>query len=152
MGFVAVPFVGWLLDSVGYGTTFLVILIGGIFESLLQAVPNLQIQIATLALWSVDRFCLYAAYYSIVGSIFGFNNFGKIVGVKSFINGLVGFLQYPVLALVLGPLNGDFLYVNIAQAVVLAALIPFCVKMMMWARPDAQPPKSRQRNSSEISA
>eukprot|EP01025_Chloroclados_australasicus_P026378 TRINITY_DN2619_c1_g2_i1.p1 TRINITY_DN2619_c1_g2~~TRINITY_DN2619_c1_g2_i1.p1 ORF type:complete len:420 (-),score=47.01 TRINITY_DN2619_c1_g2_i1:96-1355(-) len=141
LGFLTVPLVAWLLDSVGFGTTLLVILCGGVLDSLLQAVPNLQIQIATLVVWSADGFCLYAAFYSIVGSIFSFTNFGKIVAVISVINGFMGFLQYPLLQLVLGPLNGQFIYVNLAQAIILSALFPFCIKLMMWAKPNAQPAK-----------
>eukprot|EP01026_Neomeris_dumetosa_P018122 TRINITY_DN1709_c0_g1_i4.p3 TRINITY_DN1709_c0_g1~~TRINITY_DN1709_c0_g1_i4.p3 ORF type:complete len:251 (+),score=22.64 TRINITY_DN1709_c0_g1_i4:856-1608(+) len=141
LGFIAIPLVGWLLDDVGFGITMLVILIGGIVESLLQAIPNLQVQFFTLLLWTVVRFCLYAQYYLIVGSIFGFTHFGKLVGVKSAINGVAGFIQYPALQLVLGPLDGQFIYANIAQAVILGLMLPFCFLMMRWARPDAQPPK-----------
>lgn len=139
MGFVAVPLIGWLLDRGGYGATLMVISVGGIACSLLQALPTLWTQVATIALWSVDRFCLYAGTYTMIGTLFGFRNFGRIVALKSVINGCTSFLQYPAHLFVFDTLGGRFWIMNLIQAGIGALALPFCAAMMVWERPDAMP-------------
>eukprot|EP01026_Neomeris_dumetosa_P012396 TRINITY_DN14322_c0_g2_i2.p2 TRINITY_DN14322_c0_g2~~TRINITY_DN14322_c0_g2_i2.p2 ORF type:complete len:203 (-),score=5.16 TRINITY_DN14322_c0_g2_i2:353-925(-) len=130
LGFIGVPIIGWLLDDVGFGVTFLVVLLLIIIDVWFQMIPNLQVQWVTLIVWSVSRFALNSSYYSVMGSIFGFTHFGKLVGVKSFFTALFSFLQYPLLLLVVYQFGGDFLYIHIFEIVILSCLIPFCVRMI----------------------
>ena len=58
--FLAIPVIGWLLDKKGYGVTLGTINGLNVASSVLQAIPNLQVQVLTIITWMVSRFFMYS--------------------------------------------------------------------------------------------
>lgn len=134
--FFAVPVIGWLLDKKGYGITLGTINGLNLVSSILQAIPNLQVQVLTLITWMVSRFFMYSSYFAIFGNLFGFKNFGKLVAADNIVNSLFGLLQYPLTNL---GLHSGFAVINIVQAVVLLPLFLFAFFMYRWENSDLVP-------------
>lgn len=99
----------------GYGSTLGSILCLSVLALVLQALPSLPLQVLTILIWMTARFFMYASYFAIFGALFGFRNFGRLVAVDNIFNGLFGLLQYPLTYLAIHPLNGNFMWVNLAQ-------------------------------------
>lgn len=100
----------------------------------MQVVPNLHVQILTFILWAACRGTLYSSFYSIIGSLFGFGSFGRIIGISNGVTGLVGLVILPLTNFALGPLRSRFWILNVASAVLLLPLFGFCAVMWRWER------------------
>ncbi|KAL4854004.1 Large neutral amino acids transporter small subunit 3 [Chlorella vulgaris] len=133
---LGIPTIGWLLDKKGYGTTLGTINGLNVLSSILQAVPNLQIQVLTLLTWMISRFFMYSSYFAIFGNLFGFTNFGKLVAADNIFNSLFGLLQFPLANL---GLRVGYMWINISQAVVLLPLFLFAYHMYHWENSDLVP-------------
>lgn len=81
-----------------------------------------RIQVATFLLWASARFLLYSSFFTIVGALFTYRSFGRIVGLISTATGLIGLLQLPLTDLAIERLDGNFLPLQIGAAVIVAAL------------------------------
>lgn len=90
--------------------------------------------------YAFSRYLLYSSYFAMVGAIFSHQSFGRIVGVISVIAGLVGLLQIPLTQLVTGPLNDDFIPVQIAMFVLIALQFIPGFAMLVWGRQAVRPP------------
>ncbi len=137
--FVAIPLIAWLLDKKGYGWTLGTINALAVLTSLMQALPALWVQAATLVVWMVARFFMYSSYFAIFGGLFGFRNFGRLVAIDNTFNGLFGLLQYPLTYAAIHGLDGNFTLINVLQAVALLPLFAFCYYMGRWEREDLVP-------------
>eukprot|EP00854_Cymbomonas_tetramitiformis_P030155 gene30155-37664_t len=115
VGIIVAPLASYLIDSQGFGVTMLFVNVGGITCALLQAVPLLEVQLLTLTVWTVTRFVLYSGFFTMLGALFGYSNFGTLTGMASAANGIVGLLQYPLTDLALTTFEGDFTWINISQ-------------------------------------
>lgn len=137
--FLPIPIIGWLLDRKGYGWTLGSINALTVLTSVLQALPMLWIQSITLITWMVARFFMYSSYFAIFGALFGFKNFGRLVAIDNTFNGLFGLLQFPLGYLGIHALNGNFTWINIAQALILLPFFIFCYYMYKWEREELVP-------------
>ncbi|KAK9812965.1 hypothetical protein WJX72_006572 [[Myrmecia] bisecta] len=135
-GAAFIPLTGYLLDRLGFGITLAIINAAGVLTSLLEAVPNLPLQALTFALWCFTRFIMYATFYTVCGSCFGYKNFGKIIGVTNAANGLAGLLAIPLNSFAIDMLHSRYWILNISQAIILLPLFGFCYKMWVWERRD----------------
>ncbi|KAL4450614.1 hypothetical protein ABPG77_000970, partial [Micractinium sp. CCAP 211/92] len=134
--FLTIPIIGWLLDKKGYGITLGTINGLNMASSILQAIPNLQVQVVTIITWMIARFFMYSSYFAIFGNLFGFKNFGKLVAADNIVNSLFGLLQYP---LAFAGLHHGFTWINISQAIVLLPLFLFAFFMFRWENADLVP-------------
>ncbi|KAK9815694.1 hypothetical protein WJX72_008206 [[Myrmecia] bisecta] len=134
LGMLAFPLAGWLLDSGGYALSLIIINGLNVASAVLQAVPNLAVQILQFVLWSGCRFLMYALYYTFIGKIFGYHAFGKLIGVTNVVNGVFGLIQIPLAHVALSSLRHRFWILNMADALVLLPLFAFCALMWRWER------------------
>ncbi|XP_064309279.1 equilibrative nucleobase transporter 1 [Phalacrocorax carbo] len=81
--------------------------------SICAAVPMLPVQFATFVLQVVSRSFLYGGNAAFLAIAFPPKHFGKLYGLAMALSALVALLQYPCIALLRGPLNGDPFYVNL---------------------------------------
>ncbi|NXH23196.1 S43A3 protein, partial [Bucco capensis] len=80
--------------------------------SVCAAVPVLPVQFATFVLQVLSRSFLYGGNAAFLAIAFPAQHFGKLYGLAMALSALVALLQYPCVALVRGPLNGDPFYVS----------------------------------------
>ena len=78
------------------------------------------------------RTFLYGGNASYISMIFPDQHFGKLMGITQLHAGTVSLLQFPLGALVLGPLQGDFLYFHIA--LVLICLLTIVHPIVLYVR------------------
>ncbi|XP_039409179.1 solute carrier family 43 member 3 [Corvus cornix cornix] len=92
--------------------------------SVLAAVPVLPVQFGTFVLQVISRSFLYGGNAAFLAIAFPPQHFGKLYGLAMALSALVALLQYPCVALVQGPLQGDPFYMNLGLiAVVLVAFV-----------------------------
>ncbi|NWR97907.1 S43A3 protein, partial [Motacilla alba] len=77
------------------------------------AVPVLPAQFGTFALQVISRSFLYGGNAAFLAIAFPPQHFGKLYGLAMALSALVALLQYPCVALVQGPLQGDPFYVSV---------------------------------------
>ncbi|NWV48799.1 S43A3 protein, partial [Daphoenositta chrysoptera] len=81
--------------------------------SVLAAVPVLPVQFGTFVLQVISRSFLYGGNAAFLAIAFPPQHFGKLYGLAMALSALVALLQYPCVALVQGPLQGDPFYVSV---------------------------------------
>ncbi|NWT05729.1 S43A3 protein, partial [Mionectes macconnelli] len=80
--------------------------------SVCAAMPILQVQFATFVLQVISRSFLYGGNAAFLAIAFPPQHFGKLYGLAMALSALVALLQYPCVALVQGPFQGDPFYVS----------------------------------------
>ncbi|XP_062972998.1 equilibrative nucleobase transporter 1 [Elgaria multicarinata webbii] len=97
--------------------------------SICASIPVLPVQYATFILQVLSRSFLYGGNAAFLAIAFPLEHFGKLYGLVMGLSAVVSLLQYPCVALVKGPLNGDPFYVNIGFIVLmlLALVNPWTV-------------------------
>ncbi|NXB88734.1 S43A3 protein, partial [Vidua chalybeata] len=81
--------------------------------SVFAAVPVLPAQFGTFVLQVISRSFLYGGNAAFLAIAFPPQHFGKLYGLAMALSALVALLQYPCVALVQGPLQGDPFYVSV---------------------------------------
>ncbi|NWW31697.1 S43A3 protein, partial [Panurus biarmicus] len=81
--------------------------------SVFAAVPILPVQFGTFVLQVISRSFLYGGNAAFLAVAFPPQHFGKLYGLAMALSALVALLQYPCVALVQGPLQGDPFYVSV---------------------------------------
>ncbi|NXM84254.1 S43A3 protein, partial [Oenanthe oenanthe] len=81
--------------------------------SVFAAVPVLPVQFGTFALQVISRSFLYGGNAAFLAIAFPPQHFGKLYGLAMALSAVVALLQYPCVALVQGPLQGDPFYVSV---------------------------------------
>eukprot|EP00966_Prymnesium_polylepis_P151147 3491943-Prymnesium_polylepis.1 len=124
LSFLATPFIGTMFDRIGFTRVFAVV------NTLLIGVPvtllfdSLRAQYLTCIFYSVGRVGQWASFFAFMGATFGFSNYGKLVGGGLMFQACVSLLQYPLLAITVGPLQRDFTFVNVLFVVLSACQYP----------------------------
>jgi hypothetical protein len=127
--FLWTPFIGFGSDRLGFRFTFGTIsatLLACMGCLLLTPVAGGAAYLAAL-LYAYGRVGLFATYFGFIAHTFGFEHFGKLVGLGTAIAASISLLQYPMLDATLRNHGGDFTAVNgaLAGVVTLSAfLIP----------------------------
>ena len=88
------------------------------------------------ALWAAARYLLYSSFFTIIGSIFSYRSFGRIVALISTAAGLLGLLQLPVTDVIVKDLDRDFLPSQIGSVVLVTLLYIPAVAMYRFERMD----------------
>jgi hypothetical protein len=129
LGCLAVPLIGALLErSLTHG--FILCNITALVYGIFTVVPIVQLQFITFVFFSVHRISLFSCMYSAVTELFGFKNFGRVLGLVLFVSAIVSLLQYPLALIVARLCNGSFLYVDLTVLVLIVLpLFPLCWTM-----------------------
>jgi len=121
----AVPIIGFLLDTKSMEVSFWALSSLGILFHILCTITYLPLQILTFLVFTTYRSFIYSAQSAYVGSVFGYLNFGRLMGAVNVCGGTFGLLQFPLLSASLSA--GTFLPVNVALLclAILAPILPF---------------------------
>jgi len=113
LGFVAIPFYGYMMDKKGVTFTLFVTTGAFVIFSGLKLIPVANLQYLSFVVVAVANTGMWGVIYSYLSEQFGFDNFGKLLGVMCVTVAVIGLLQYPLATLTLRSLNSNFLFVDI---------------------------------------
>jgi hypothetical protein len=113
LSWTVAPFVGHMVDRLGVPSTLALMNTLLLCCPLMLATKSLPAQVALGVLYAVSRVSIWALFFSFMGNVFGFGNYGKLAGGGLFIASCLSLLQYVLLSLTVSVFQGDFLYVNI---------------------------------------
>jgi MFS family permease len=111
---LSTPVAGWAIDRFGF------VPVMGVVNGMLALcyavlmLPYLDAQPVAYLCYSVGRVCLWALFFAYNAATFGFRHYGKLAGGGLAFGASLSLLQYAALEAVVGPLGGDFLFVNLA--------------------------------------
>jgi len=116
-GICMIPAIGWALDY--YGPLRTIFCSNSIYllSQILSMIPVNELQILTFMCISVVNVSLYAIVLCYLALVFGFKNFGKLLGLVTLISATFGTLQYPLFELGVKKLSENFLYIRIGFAI-----------------------------------
>lgn len=98
----------------------------------LQLLPSVKAQALTMVLYGFVDAMVWGAVVSIVGRLFGYNNFGKVLGLLLFLCGAFGLLNIPLDMWVVDSLNSRYWIIATGQLLFSAPLYVYCY--VMWKR------------------
>eukprot|EP00270_Netrium_digitus_P016446 TRINITY_DN5900_c0_g4_i1.p1 TRINITY_DN5900_c0_g4~~TRINITY_DN5900_c0_g4_i1.p1 ORF type:complete len:129 (-),score=30.63 TRINITY_DN5900_c0_g4_i1:245-631(-) len=91
----------------------------------------LALQMAAYALYACCRPYIFSAAAAFIAMVFGFRNFGRLLGMGRLAGAAATILQYPVMDFVQSHLNGDFFYVN-CGFLTLELLMTILFPLYLW--------------------
>ena len=94
------------------------------------------VQIVTFVLWAAARLLLYASYFTIVGALFTYKHFGRVVALISTATALVGLTQFGLTALALHNLDRNTIPIEIAITILVTLLYIPALMMYRLERTD----------------
>eukprot|EP01113_Clastostelium_recurvatum_P015246 TRINITY_DN18444_c0_g1_i1.p1 TRINITY_DN18444_c0_g1~~TRINITY_DN18444_c0_g1_i1.p1 ORF type:complete len:477 (-),score=79.30 TRINITY_DN18444_c0_g1_i1:20-1450(-) len=110
LGFVFVPVMGVVMDRLGLKFSIFLVTTMMLVYCTLAPLMLLHPVVAIVAFIfaSLGNVSIWSILYTYMGKVFGFKNFGKLLGVTSFVIAGSSFLLTPLFVLTLGKFEGNF--------------------------------------------
>merc|ERR1712232_981163 len=105
---VVCPFIGALIDKVGFPKVMSLVNALLICVCSCPATKLRPLHYVACVLYAMGRVSLWATFFSFMGGVFGFGNYGKLAGGGLFLSSCVSLLQYVLLSMTIEHLGSDF--------------------------------------------
>jgi len=140
-GWVSIPVFGVMLDNLGTSFTMNVISVCLAIFNALKLLSYEKIQYLSFGLVSTVNVGMWALFYSYLSAKFGFDNYGKLLGVSSIVTASIGALQYAFDWVTNNVYHGKFFFADVVFMVL--SVICVCLSIYMWYA--ERPPKAKKK-------
>lgn len=131
-GLIAIPLIGWIIDSYTTSTVYLLTLLLSLTSGLLSFVSNKYVQMLHVLSFVLLRPWIYSILPGTVTKLFGNERFGAFYGLIMAIAGLVNLLAHDLEVMTYDKFGGSFVPVNAGLVSVSVTMLAATVLYMKY--------------------
>lgn len=130
-GILMVPIIGFIIQKSSVHMNSFYVNLAGILFGVTSCITYYKLQIATFVFISFQNVYLWAFFFTYISDVFGYNNYGKLMGCSSIIAALIGLLEYLFVYLCF---QISFVWINMSLTIVKVPLFLLTYKLWRYSQ------------------